>query len=133
PSDILDLSSRDVTGDGEAEIIVKGVLHGSAPKDAGGGTVDREVVVVLQVQGESLKRIFAAEVARSMGKKRIQGSIVFGSGSIEIAPGKAIEWTEKTYPFNQDAGSVGAFEPLLLPWGGSRPLRYRWSGSSFTR
>ena len=52
---------------------------------------------------------------------------------IEIAGGKATEWTDKTYPFPQDAGSVGGFEPLLLPWSGIRPIRYRWTGTAFVK
>ena len=43
-----------------------------------------------------------------------------------------IEWTEKTYPFNQDSGPVGGLEPLILPWGGPA-VRYRWSNGAFTR
>jgi hypothetical protein len=130
-ADILDLGARDLTGDGKAELIVKGVMHAPAPKELG-GTVDREVVLVYQMQGETLKRVFAAETARSMGKKRIQASLRFFGDGLELSPGKATEWTEATYPFGQDQ-SAGGFEPLLLPWGGTKPVRFRWSGSSFNR
>ena len=137
PSDIIDLTAKDLTADGKAEIIIKGVMHAAAPKEAGGGTVDREVVIVFQMQGDVLKRVFAAETGRSMGKKRVSGSLQFLNGSkgmdIEIAPGKATEWTDKTYPFNQDNGAVGGFEPLLLPWSGARAMRYRWNGTAFIR
>lgn len=131
-SDILDLTARDVTGDGKAEIIVKGVLHANAPPSVG-GIVDREVVFVFQVQGDTIRRVFAAEVGRGVGKKRVTGAVRFSAGGIEIGPGTATDWTEKSYPFNQDAGPVGGLEPLLLPWGGASPVRYRWSGTSFTR
>jgi hypothetical protein len=53
------------------------------------------------------------------------------SAEIELAPGKAVEWTEQTYPFNQDAGPVGGAEPLLLPWSGLKPARYKWNGTAF--
>lgn len=134
PTDILDVTARDVTGDGKIEILVKGVIHASAPKEAGGGTVDREVVMIYQMAGDSLKRIFAAELARAIGKKRIQGAIGFGGkgDEIELAAGKASEWTEKTYPFNQDLSAVGGIEPLILPWSSARQVRYRWTGSGFT-
>ena len=111
---------------------MKGVQHSTASVP-GGGSVDREILMVFQVQGEALKRIFAAEVARSMGRKRVVGSVRFGSGVIELAPGSATEWTEKTYPFPQDSVPVGGLEPLLLPWGGATAVRYRWSGGSFSR
>ena len=55
------------------------------------------------------------------------------SPEIELASDRAVEWTEKTYPFNQDTGPVGGIEPLILPWGGARPLRYRWNGTAFVR
>lgn len=131
-SDILEMTARDVTGDGKADIIVKGVQHANVTM-AGGGTVDREILMVFQVQGETIRRIFAAEIARSMGRKRVAGTVRFGPGAIELAPGSATEWTEKTYPFPQDSGPVGGLEPLLLPWGGATPVRYRWSGGSFSR
>jgi hypothetical protein len=136
-NDILGMTAKDLTRDGKAEIIVKGVVRTPAPQDLGGGTVEREIVLVFQVAGETVRRVFAAETARSIGTKRIEGLFrlvdVGGSAVIELAPGKAIEWTEKTYPFNQDTGPVGGFEPLLLPWGGAKAVRYRWTGASFSR
>lgn len=130
-ADILDLGARDLTGDGKAEIIVKGLLHTAAPREIG-GTIDREVVLVYQVNGDTLKRVFAAEIGRSLGGKRVQGTLRLLPDGIELAPGKATEWTESSYPFGQDT-SGGGFEPLLLPWGGSKAVRYRWSGTGFTR
>jgi hypothetical protein len=130
PSDITDLTARDINGDGKAEIIAKGVIHANGP---GGDKIDREVILVFQVQNEALRRVFAAEVGRSMGRKRVMGTVRFGGGGIELAPGSAVEWTAATYPFNQDTGPVGGLEPLLLPWGGAQPVKYRWSNGAFTR
>lgn len=136
-NDILGMTAKDLTGDGKAEIIVKGELHSAAPADAGGGTVDRQIVLVFQVNGDVIKRLFAAEIARSIGKNRIEGVFRLveegGLAVIQLAPGKAIEWTEKTYPYNQDTGPIAGVEPLLLPWGGAKPLRYKWNGSTFVR
>jgi hypothetical protein len=129
-SDVTDLTARDVNGDGKAEIIVKGVLHASGP---GGDKVDREVLLVFQVVNEGLRRVFAAEIGRSVGRKRVIGGVRFGGGAIELAPGSAVEWTAATYPFTQDTGPVGGFEPLLLPWGGAQTLRYRWNNGGFSR
>src|SRR5204862_6098638 len=39
-SDITEMTARDVTGDGKAEIEVRGILHANPPKEAGSGTVD---------------------------------------------------------------------------------------------
>lgn len=136
-NDIIGMTSKDLTGDGKAEIIVKGVVRGSAPPEAGSGTVDREIVLVFQVNGEAIRRVFSAELARSMGGKRVEQLFRLldagGSAEIELAPGKAIDWTEQTYPFNQDTAPIGGAEPLLLPWGGLKPARYKWNGSAFVR
>ncbi|MFO0586683.1 MAG: hypothetical protein U0441_04060 [Polyangiaceae bacterium] len=136
-SDITELTARDVTGDGKAEIIVKGVLHANAPKEAGGGTVDREVVLIFQVQGESLKRIFAAELGRGIGSNKVTGNITFSAGGkateLELGPGKFVGWTDKTYPFNQDISPVGGYEPLILPISSNKPVRYKWGGSAFSK
>lgn len=136
-SDIIDLTARDVTGDGKAEILLKGLIHVSVPKEAGTGIIDREVLLIFQVVSDSMRRVFAVELARSMGKKRVQGSIQFPTSSkgpeIEISSGKATEWTEQTYPFKQEGNGPGGFEPLILPWSGWKPVRYHWSGSLFSR
>jgi hypothetical protein len=133
-SDIVDVSTRDVTGDGKADLVVKGLVHVNAPKAS--GVVDREVVLVFQIAGDALRRVFACEVARSMGKKRVQGSMQFVAtgkdAEIELSPGKAIEWDERSYPFNQDYAPIGGIEPLLLPWGGNKPIRYRFTGNGFS-
>jgi len=134
-SDITDLNARDVTGDGKAEIIVRGVLHATAPKESGGGTVDREVLLIFQVQGEGLKRIFAAEVGRGIGANKVTGNVTFAAGGkvtdIELGPGKFTGWTDKTYPFNQDISAVGGYEPLILPVSSSKAVKYKWNGTSF--
>lgn len=132
-NDITDVTARDVTGDGKAEIIVRGVLHASAPKEAGGGTVDREVVLVFQLQGEAIKRIFAAEVGRAMGSNKVAGAISYAAKTIELGPGKFTGWTEKTYPFNQDISAVGGYEPLIIPWSGAASVKYKWNGTAFAK
>jgi hypothetical protein len=133
--DIGDLSARDLTGDGAADLVVRGTRH--VKSDA--GTVDEETIFVYQVAGDSITRIFGIETGREMGQKRIQGLVQFipapGGKSFDIlaAPGRATGWTEKTYPWAQDPPGSGPVEPLLLPWGGIPSVRYTWSGGAFTR
>ncbi|EYF08543.1 sugar-binding protein [Chondromyces apiculatus] len=133
-SDITEVTARDLSGDGKAEILVKGVIHANGP---GGESVDREVLLVFQVQGDALRRVFAAEIGRAIGAKKVIGDVKFVSAgrgtAIQLGPGRAVEWTEKTYPFNQDPGPVGGMEPLLLPWGSAKAVRYTWNGSGFAR
>jgi hypothetical protein len=128
-SDITEMTARDADGDGKSEILVKGVLHSNAP---GGDKVDREVLLVFKVENETIRRVFAAEVGRAIGKKRVTSAVRFAGGVIELGPGTAVEWTQATYPFSQDSGTVAGLEPLILPWGGPG-LRYRWKNGSFSR
>jgi hypothetical protein len=134
--DIVDATARDLTGDGKAEIIVRGLLHAKASKALGGDVVDRYALFVYSVQGDAVTRVFAAETGRAVEKDRVLGAVAFvpaekGALRIELRPGKAVGWNEKTYPFPEDTTTAGGLEPLLLPWGESGVRRYKWSGSSF--
>jgi hypothetical protein len=134
--DIVDATARDLTGDGKAEILVRGVLHAKASKGLGGGTVDRYGLFVYSVQGDAVVRVFAAETGRAVDDKRVLGSVAFlpaarGALGIELRPGRAVGWTEKTYPFPEDSTAAGGLEPLLLPWGSGSARRYRYSGTAF--
>lgn len=133
-SDISDLSARDLTGDGAADLVVRGVRHQSGDQ----GQVDQDVMFVYDVKSDAITRIFGIETAREQGGKRIQGLVQFipapGNKTFDIlaAPGRATGWTEKTYPWSQDQPGSGQLEPLLLPWGGIKSVRYSWNGSAFT-
>jgi hypothetical protein len=67
----------------------------------------------------------------------MQGLVQFvpakgGKGfDVDVRPGVARGWTEKTYPWPQDKPG-GSIEPLLLPWGGVPSLRYSWNGTQFS-
>jgi hypothetical protein len=134
-SDIEDMTARDLTGDGAADLVVRGVRHVATSSS---GTIDSHVMFVYQLKNEAIVRVFAIETARAQGGKRIQGLVqmVPGAGNrgfdIDVRPGRAQGWTDKTYPFTQDQPG-GAIEPLLLPWGGIEHLVYKYNGSSFAK
>jgi Ca2+-transporting ATPase len=137
--DIADVTARDLTNDGKAEIIVRGLVRAPAPKELGlkkGALVDREVLLVYAVLPQGIARVFGAETGRSIGAKRVQGTLALLPGArgidIELRPGQAFGWTDRTYPFTQDTGKVGGLEPILLPWSGASPQRYRWDGRAFS-
>jgi hypothetical protein len=139
PSDIDEMTARDVTGDGRADLVVRGVRHMNAQLP-GGRTrrIDSHVMFVYQVKNEALTRVFGIETARSLGGKRIQGlvQLVPGHGNrgfeVDVRPGRAVGWTHTTYPFTQDQPG-GSLEPLLLPWGGIDHLRFAFNGTTFAQ
>ena len=134
-SDIEDMTARDLTGDGAADLVVRGVRHVATN---GSGAIDSHVMFVYQLKSEAITRVFAIETARAQGTKRIQGLVqmVPGAGNkgfdIDVRPGRAQGWTDKTYPFSQDQPG-GAIEPLLLPWGGLEHLVYTFNGTTFAK
>lgn len=131
--DVSELTARDLTGDGAAELVVRGVRRVDAPSE---GEVAVDVLTIYQVKGGSIGRIFAIETGRGVGAKRVQGLVQFvpsksGKGfEIDVRPGLAKGWTEKTYPWPQDPPG-GAMAPLLLPWGKIPNLRYAFDGSKY--
>ncbi|MET0790124.1 MAG: hypothetical protein ABW061_01260 [Polyangiaceae bacterium] len=135
PKDIVDVTARDVTGDGKAEIIVRAVLHAKASKALGGDMVERRALMIYGIKDDALARVFAAETSRAVGDNEILGAVAFEPGKrgleIELRPARALGWTEKSYPFPVDTTTAGGLEPLLLPWGDAGKRRYRWDGSAY--
>jgi hypothetical protein len=136
-ADVKDLVVRDLTGDGNADLVVRGVRHVTAQGSP--QPIDMEATFVYEVKGGTIARVFAIETAREQGPKRVQGLVQFvpaksGKGfDIDVRPGRATGWTDKTFPWGQEKPGSGALEPLLLPWGGIPSLRYVWSGTAFTQ
>jgi hypothetical protein len=135
PADVTDLTARDLTGDGAADLVVRGVRHVTAAGAA--DPVDVEGLFIYRVSSASISRVFSIETGRASGSKRVQGLVQFvpskdgKSFEIDVRPGRATGWNRKTYPWAQDQPGGGALEPLLLPWGGIPSLRYGWNGSQF--
>jgi hypothetical protein len=131
--DVSELTARDVTGDGAAELVVRGARHVTTPA---GDRVDVQALFIYQVKNGAIARVFSVETGREQSGKRVQGLVQFvpskaGKGfDIDVRPGVARGWNEKTYPWPQDRPG-GSMEPLLLPWGGISSLRYAWNGTTF--
>jgi hypothetical protein len=140
-SDIKDLSARDLTGDGAADLVVRGVQHrtGTDGRQPSRAHAEVELLFVYEVKEDVITRVFGIETAREHKGKRVQGLVQFipapGGKSFDIlsAPGRATGWNKKTYPWAQDQPGDGNLEPLLLPWGGIASVRYTWNGSQFVR
>jgi Carbohydrate family 9 binding domain-like len=135
PKDIVDVTARDLTGDGKAEIIVRAVLHAKASKALGGDMVERRALMIYGVKDDALVRLFGAETSRAVGDKAVLGAVAFEPGKrgldIELRPARALGWTEQSYPFPPDTTTAGGLEPLLLPWGEATKRSYHWTGSAY--
>ncbi len=135
PKDIVDVTARDFTGDGKAEIIVRAVLHAKASKALGGDMVERRALMIYGIKDDALARVFAAETSRAVGSNEVLGAVAFEPGKrgldIELRPARALGWTEESYPFPADTTSAGGLEPLLLPWAGAAKRRYHWDGGAY--
>ncbi len=130
--DIDGMTARDLNGDGNADLVVRGKRQAQGGADP----VTIEAMFVYELRDGRLVRTFAIETAREQGAKRVQGLVQFvpakGGKSLEIdvRPGVAKGWTKESYPWPQEP-SGGAIEPLLLPWGGSKGVRYTYVGDRF--
>lgn len=135
PADILDVTARDLTGDGHAEVVVRALLKVQASKQMGGKMVTRHALFVYSVSEQGVGRIFAAETGRSLEGDMVLGLVRFvpnGNGlDIELMPGRAVGWTEQSYPYPQDKTPYGGLEPLALPWSGIAARRYGFTGTDF--
>jgi hypothetical protein len=139
--DIVGVTTRDLDGDGRAEILVRGVQRLPAPKEfeaPKGGEIVREVLFVYQVQSAQRKiaRVFAAETALSVGDKRVAATVAFVPSAsspgldLVVGPGRATGFDAKTWPYKQDSAPVSGIEPLHLPWTDGS-TRYKWNGTVF--
>lgn len=134
---VKDLSARDVAGTGTADLVVRGTRKVTAAGSP--DPVEMDALFVYQVQAAGILRVFGIETGREQGKNRIQGMVQFvpasgGKGfEIDVRPGRAFGWTEKTYPWGQESAGAGGLEPLLLPWGDVKAVRYAWNGTTFAR
>jgi hypothetical protein len=134
--DILDMTARDLTGDGKAEIIVLAALHGKAGKELDDADVNRSVMYVYQISESGIRRVFAAETGRMLNDKLVLTGIRFVpqlvGTAIEMIAGRAVGFTAKSYPFPSESEANGGVEPLVLPWSKGTARSYRFDGTRFT-
>jgi hypothetical protein len=136
PSDIRDVTARDLNGDGAAELVVRGVRR-VVPNGVEGGPIAIDSMFIYEVRPAGIVRVFGIETAREQANKRVQGMVQFvparsGKGfDIDVQAGRATGWNASTYPWPQEAEGSGPVEPLVLPWGGVSGRRYTWNGAAF--
>jgi hypothetical protein len=136
-ADVKDLTARDLTGEGGADLIVRGTRRVTSAGSR--EPVETDVLFVYQVKAGTIARVFAVETARAQAGRRAQGLVQFipskdgHSFEVDVRPGRVTGWTAKTYPWGQDTPGSGTLEPLLLPWGGIPSLHYAWNGTAFAQ
>jgi len=135
PEDVIDVTARDLTGDGKAELLVRAIVRMKASKELDNKPVERLVFFVFQVKEDGIKRIFAAETGRTFDGHLVLSGLRFLEGSrgmeIETVPGTAHGFTKNSYPFPEDTTPAGGYEPMPLPWGTGGSKRYRFDGTKF--
>ncbi|MEZ4335911.1 MAG: hypothetical protein R3B82_04725, partial [Sandaracinaceae bacterium] len=120
--DLVNVQAVDVTGDGRAELLFTVRQRF--------GEVSREVLVVHQLTERGFPRLLQVEVARTSGTASVRNEVRTRGGRLEIAPGRAREWSAEHWPFSRDPNDSA--EPLLRPWT-DRAVRYRFAGGRLTR
>jgi hypothetical protein len=126
--EVLAIDAQDVTGDGDDDVAVR--IRRDLRVEGQEEPVRSEHLVVYATGPSTLARVFAAEVARQVGERRVESVVKLAAKAIELAPGAARGFTEATYGWAQEKPG-GSIEPLLLPWGGVAKLRYEWQGDRF--
>jgi hypothetical protein len=126
--EVLAVDAQDVTGDGDDDVLVR--IRRDLRVEGQDEPVRSEHLVVYAGGSNTLARVFAAEVARQVGERRVESALKFAPKSIEVAPGSVRGFTEATYGWAQEKPG-GSLEPLLLPWSGVAKLRYEWQGDRF--
>lgn len=134
--DIVSLTTANLTGDGKAALIVNALLRAPTTGGKESKMPVRQALLVYKLVGGRLVRIFSAETGRLLGEKRVLGSVRFlpsqsGGSDIELLPGRAVGWTERSYPYPADTDATAGLEPLLLPWGADRARRYTFRNGKF--
>jgi hypothetical protein len=137
--DVIEITARDLTGDGRDELIVRGIVRAKLDGAAQPRDVLREVLLVYaprpQGAGLAIAPVFAAETARAMGEARVEANFRIvtakpgAPGRIEIFRGTTKGFGPGNWPFGKEPKED--LEPLLLPWAEPKSVSYGWNGARF--
>jgi hypothetical protein len=142
--DVIEITAKDLTGDGRDDIIVRGIIRA---KLTGPGAAEKEVLREVmfiyspkpQGSGLAINQVFGVETSRAMGKEnlveanfRIITAKGTSPGKIELMKGSTKGFSKSNWPFGNETPTPG-IEPLLLPWGSESSATFNWDGSKFAR
>jgi len=125
-ADVKDARVVDLAGDGRQALVMRYVERG------GGGT--RDVLAAWRVLGDSdIRRVFAAEVAKSTPAGRIDDKVAFvkrgRATDVVIDAGAATGVSAATWRETPTDDMI----PLMLPWADDRHARYQFQGDEYKR
>jgi hypothetical protein len=125
-ADVKEARLVDFAGDGRESLALRYVERGGA------GT--REILAVYRVVGESeIRRVFAAEVAKSTAQGRVEDKVAFvrrgRATDIVIDAGR----TEGLSAANFKEAPAEDAIPIQLPWADERHARYQFVGDEYKR
>lgn len=129
------IEARDVTGDGRAEVLVRGRMKTEPPK--GETEANISVLAVYEFKTDRFARVFATKTAIETKDKKAEAQVQFvaakGGKGLDIVarPAGVKGFTEATFPWSLEKPGTGSLEPLLLPWGGIAQARYAYDGASY--
>lgn len=118
--DLVDVSMRDVTGDGRMEVLLRARV--------GGNNMTREILYVFGAPGgaDQLEQLFAHEITRSAGGNRVVNRATYEQGPrIRVSFGSNEGFTQQNFPRLQENG----VNLPLLTWSENRSVAYQWSDS----
>jgi len=138
-ADVKDARLVDLAGDGRQAIVVRYVERGGAgplPKDRGAvGPVSgtRDVLAAWRVNGDEIRRVFAAEVGKQTPAGRVDDKVAFvkrgRATDIVVDAGAATGLSAATWRESPADDMI----PVMLPWADDRHARYQFQGDEYKR
>jgi hypothetical protein len=118
--DLLEVTARDVTADGRADLVLR--------QRVTVGDVTRELLTVYAVDEQgALRRVLAHEVARTQGSATLRDDVSWPeAGALRVAYARNEGWARERWADGGEAEVIAA----LTPWGPHRARLYRWNNAT---
>lgn len=118
--DLLEVTARDVTADGHADLVLR--------QRVTVGEVGRELLTVYAVDEQgALRRVLAHEIARTQGPATLRDEVSWPeAGALRVAFARNDGWTRERWA----DGGEAEVQAALTPWGPHRARLYRWNSAT---
>ncbi len=126
--DLKGVQLVDLSGDGHQVAVVRYLERSSGDGPPG----SREVLAIYRPSGEEVRRVFAAEVAKSSGEKKLVTKVSFvrrgAASDLVLDAQPAVGWNASSFAEQPSDDMV----PILLPWS-DKHARYQFHGDEYQR